>query len=44
MNIKNSKEVDATALKRFEEIEWKKADQEHYGKNPPSFEIKNIRL
>lgn len=39
MNITDLREEDKIAFERFKEIEWKKADDEHYGDKPPSFDV-----
>ena len=37
MKIKNLDEVSIEGFKEFKTIEWKKADADHYGDNPPNF-------
>jgi GNAT superfamily N-acetyltransferase len=39
MNITDLNNVDNSAFQNFKEVEWKKADVEHYGNNLPSFNV-----
>ena len=39
MKIKNLSEVNEEDFKKFKTIEWKKADDEHYGDKPPNFTV-----
>jgi GNAT superfamily N-acetyltransferase len=39
MIIKNLNEVSLEDFKEFKTIEWKKADDDHYGDNPPNFAV-----
>lgn len=39
MNISELNEEDKAAFEQFKEIEWTKADQDHYGNYPPSFAV-----
>ena len=39
MNIADLQDYDQEEFEAFKKIEWKIADEEHYGNKPPNFEV-----